>query len=371
MNPQQQFCPNEACCARGKVGAGNIGVHSWKERRYICHRCKKTFSETKGTALYGIKKEHDLFVVVITLLAHGCPTRAIMAAFGLARDTVQDWMEKAGLHCQEVHEHFMEETELDLGQVQADEIKVKVQGGWVWLAQAIMVSTRLWLGGAVSPKRNKQLIRNLAGQVKRWALCRPILIAVDGFSAYVKVFRQTFRTPLKDRPGPGRPRLWEWEEVNIVQVVKQRQQKTLTITRRIAQGCADQIDRLVQASQGQAGSYNTSYIERLNGTFRQRLACLARRSRAQARAPQTVEWGMYLVGCVYNFCTYQHSLRLPLWITERRIHWVKRTPAVAAGLTDHCWSVAELLSFKVPPPPFMPPKRRGRPPKITGLEAIS
>ena len=135
-------------------------------------------------------------------------------------------------------------------------------------------------------------------------------MAVAGFSAYVKAFRQAFRTPIKDRPGPGRPRLWEWEEVNSVQVVKQRQGKALSITRRIAQGCADQIDRLVQTSQNIVGTYNTSYIERLNGTFRQRLAFLARRSRAQARAPQTVEGGMYLLGCVYNFCTYQHSLRL-------------------------------------------------------------
>lgn len=74
---------------------------------------------------------------------------------------------------------------------------------------------------------------------------------------------------------------------------------------------------------------------------------------------------MYLVGCVYNFCTWHESLRLPLYIGRRgRRHWVKRTPAMSAHLTDHCWTVRELLLFKVPTV-YQPPKRRGRPPTIT------
>ncbi len=96
MNPQEQFCPNEACCARGQVGAGNIGVHSEVERRYICHRCDQTFAETKGTAMYGIKKSHEMFIVVISLLVHGCPVQAIVAAFGLDGRTVRAWWDKSG-----------------------------------------------------------------------------------------------------------------------------------------------------------------------------------------------------------------------------------------------------------------------------------
>ena len=49
---------------------------------------------------------------------------------------------------------------------------------------------------------------------------------------------------------------------------------------------------------------------------------------------------------------------------ERR--WIKRTPAQAAGLTDHRWSLYELLVFAVPP---TPPKRRGRRPRPTSQEA--
>jgi IS1 family transposase len=343
------------------VGQGNIGVHSQKEGRYICHTCGKTFSHTKGTALYGIKKSRELFVLVVTLLVFGCPVQAIVAAFKLDERTVRSWWEKSGQHCKGVHEHTIGESQLDLGQVQADEIKVKTQKGWIWIAMAEMVSTRLWLGGAVSPKRDKRLISTLLAQVRAWALCRPLLIAVDGLSSYVDVARKAFRTPL--RAGQqGRPRLVEWENVAIVQVVKRRQQRTLSIRRRMVQGSEVMIATLIEKTQG-GGVINTAYIERLNATFRQRLACLARRSRALARMPQTLENGMFLLGCVYNFCSFHQSLRLPLYIGERRRRWVHRTPALAAGLTDHQWTTEELLCFTVPPPPYIEPKKRGRPRK--------
>jgi len=71
---------------------------------------------------------------------------------------------------------------------------------------------------------------------------------------------------------------------------------------------------------------------------------------------------MYLIGCVYNFCADHKSLRLPGVIGGRR-KWLPRTPAMAAGITDHRWSVKELLSYQVPLPPWTIPSQRGRPSK--------
>ena len=48
MGPITTFCPNRNCPARGQTGRGNIGIHSQKEQRFICHECHKTFSATKG-----------------------------------------------------------------------------------------------------------------------------------------------------------------------------------------------------------------------------------------------------------------------------------------------------------------------------------
>ncbi len=128
MDQQSQFCQNPACSARGKVRKGNIVIHSRKEKGYRCKECGKTFSETKGTFFYRLQTSAELFTIVITLIAYGCPVQAIVAAFGLAEETVRSWLQKAGKHCQKVHEHTVCQGKVDLGQVQADEIKVKIFG---------------------------------------------------------------------------------------------------------------------------------------------------------------------------------------------------------------------------------------------------
>jgi hypothetical protein len=105
---------------------------------------------------------------------------------------------------------------------------------------------------------------------------------------------------------------------------------------------------------------NTAYIERLNGTFRSRLAALGRRTRRSARRVGTVVHGMYLVGTIYNFCTTHASLTTD---DGRR-----QTPAMATGITDHVWTVGELLHYRVPPPRWERPRRRGR--RSKALQAL-
>lgn len=126
------------------------------------------------------------------------------------------------------------------------------------------------------------------------------------------------------------------------------------VERRIVVGTAAQVEKLRRRSQGD-GVINTAYIERLNATFRERLAPLTRRSRALARCTTTLHSGMYLLGAVYNFCTYHMSLS-----RTGAGAYIPRTPAMAAAITDHRWSVQELLSLHIPPPRWTPPKRRGR-----------
>lgn len=364
MKPQTVFCPNIACHARGQQGKGNIGVHSRDEQRYICHECDQTFSATKGTIFYRLRTDATTVMLVIALLAYGCPVKAIVYAFGFDERTVKDWWRRAGVHCQGVHEHVIGQSQLDLGQVQADELKVKMQGHSVWVALAMMVSTRLWLGGAISSRRDRVLIGQLAAKVRQVALCRPLLLAVDGLPSYVSAFQNAFRSAQPRCGRIGRPKLVAWPDIVIVQVVKRRTTQRLDILRRIVQGSEALVQHLLHQSQG-GGVINTAFIERLNATFRQRLVWLTRRTRCLAQQTDTLTAGMYVVGCFYNFCDFHKSLRVRLWITERRYRWVQRTPAIAAGLTDHRWTPEELLWFRVPPPRWTPPKRRGRRSKET------
>src|SRR5207247_7753407 len=100
------------------------------------------------------------------------------------------WVARAGDQGQAVQEHRVEQPR-DLGQVQADEIRVKKQGGIVWMALAMMVKTRLWLGGEVSEQRDMTLIRRLIERVKRCAARRPLLVCTDGLVSYIRAIRET------------------------------------------------------------------------------------------------------------------------------------------------------------------------------------
>lgn len=350
MDPTTVFCPNLACPARGQTGQGNIGIHSRKDQRFICQQCRRTFTVTKGTVFYRLRTSAEIVVIVVTLLAHGCPLQAIVAAFGFDERTVAAWLARAGQQGQAIQEHLVEQPRA-LGQVQADEIRVKKQGGIVWMALAMMVSTRLWLAGEVSPHRDMPLIRRLIERVRRGAAHRPLLFCTDGLSTYIRAIRKTFRDPVHTGV-LGRPRLRPWRNLCIAQVVKRYAQRCVVeVERRIIAGTPARVETLRRRSQGD-GVINTAYIERLNATFRERLATLTRRGRALARRIPTLQHGMYLIGTIYNFCTPHASLAHAGGAT---------TPAMAAGITDHCWTVRELLSFHVPPPHWTPPKRRGRP----------
>jgi len=284
------------------------------------------------------------------LLAHGCPLKAIVAAFGFDERTIAAWWARSGRQGQAVHEYLVEQPR-DLGQVQADELRVKKQGGIVWIALAMMVKTRLWLGGEVSEQRDMPLIRRLIERVRHCAAHRPLLVCTDGLVSYIRAIRETFRDSVPTGQG-GRPRLRPWRHVLIAQVVKRYERRRMVATeRRIVDGTPARVETLRRRSQGD-GVINTADIERLNATFRERLASLTRRGRALARRTLTLQHGMYLIGTVSNFCTPHASLPPTSGGT---------TPAMAAGITDHCWTVQELLSFHVPPPRWTPPKQRGRP----------
>jgi len=365
MNPQQVFCPNPDCSSRGIVGANNIGIKSQKQRRYLCKTCKKSFAETKGTPLFDLKRPHTLFVLVVTLLAYGCPPQAIVAALGLDERTVSDWQKKAGGHCEQVHQVLVEQPR-DLVQVQADEIRVKFAKKLVvWMAMAIQVPTRLWLGGVLSVRRDQSLIDRLAQKVKACALPRPLLLATDGLASYVSAWKKVFRTPMRTGKR-GRPLLLAWPGVVIGQVIKRhRARRLVEVEARLVAGTSEQREALSLPEQ----KLHSSYIERINATFRARLHGLVRRGRAIYRQEASLQSGMYLVGTFYNFCTFHDSLRQESPVGRRK--WAERTPAMAAGITDHRWCPAELLTCKIAPPPWVPPKRRGRKPKQAEERAMA
>jgi hypothetical protein len=237
---------------------------------------------------------------------------------------------------------------------------VKLQGAVTWAAMAIEVRTRLWLGGVLSPQRDVNLLIRLMHGVRQCALMRPLLICADGLRSYKRAVQRVFREKVP-RQGLGRPRWRAWDRLCLVQIVKYNpRQPACGMVCRLVQGAGHQVCELLRQTQGE-GVANTAYIERLNATFRARLCGLVRRGRALLRQQETLQHGMYLIGTVYNFCAEHQSLRVTNPTAGPK--WLARTPAMAAGLTDHCWSVPELLNHHVPPARWTPPKTRGRPSK--------
>src|SRR6266699_3410294 len=177
--------------------------HAWQEGRSgkailssiaenvlgIAVRCAARHLAQAGTLFAGLRTPTELIVIVVTLLAYGCPIQAIVHAYGLDERSVASCRDRAGKHCQQVHQAIVHQGQLDLVHVQADEIRVKGCKMIAWMALAMMVPTRLWLGGVVSLTRDRSLADRLLAQVR--ACCQPLralLVCTDGWNAYVRRF---------------------------------------------------------------------------------------------------------------------------------------------------------------------------------------
>jgi len=104
--------------------------------------------------LEGLRKPRELIFLVVGLLSYGCPVQAIVQVFGLDERTVAAWRDRAGQQCQRVQQAVVQQGQLSLTHVQADEIRVKGKKGIFWMGLAMEVSSRLWLAGVVQTSRD-------------------------------------------------------------------------------------------------------------------------------------------------------------------------------------------------------------------------
>ncbi len=131
----------------------------------------------RGPSFTAAATDPAVLITVLTLLVHGCPPQAIVAAFGVDERTVATWQAAAGTHGRRVQDHLVEAGRVELGHVQADELRGKLVGGVVWLATALAVPSRLWRGGAISVRRDEALLRAVCGRVRAAAAGRRVLIS--------------------------------------------------------------------------------------------------------------------------------------------------------------------------------------------------
>jgi transposase-like protein len=94
---------------------GNVRLHSRQDQRLLCTACHKTFAATQGTAFSRLRTAAETVSLIVTVLAHGCPLQAMVAAWGFDERTVAAWWRRAGRQGQAVQEHLVEQPR-DLGQ---------------------------------------------------------------------------------------------------------------------------------------------------------------------------------------------------------------------------------------------------------------
>ncbi len=194
-------------------------------------------------------------------------------------------------------------------------------------------------------------MRRLSARVRCGAAPRPLLVGTDGLVSSLRAMRETCRDPAPTGQG-ARPRRRPWRHGLIAQGVKRSERRrAVETTPRLVDGTPARVETLRQRAQGD-GVIKTADSARLTATCRERLASLTHRGRTLARRTLTLQHGLYLSATVYPFCT--PPARLPHASGGT-------TPAMAAGITDQCWTVQALRSFPVPPPRWTPPKHRGRP----------
>jgi len=221
------------------------------------------------------------------------------------------------------------------------------------------------VGRGVSRTRDTALADRMMTQVRACSqtVCA-LLVCTDGWAAYPKSICRAFREKLKTTAGRGRCCLRVWSELCIATVIKRAEKKRIVeVTRKMTRGTAEQADRLLNESGG-GSTLNTAFIERLNGTMRERLATLSRKCRHAARRVEALETGMYLIGCTYNFCFAHHELS--------KLHHMGYacTPAMAAGVTDHLWTIQEVLTYKIALVPWVETKHSRRSRKKAEAEAM-
>lgn len=357
MDPATPCGPTLACPARGHTGQGTLGLHSGQGKRCICRACRKPCTTTQGTALSRLRTSSEPVTRVVPLRAQGGPLQALVVAGGVEERTVAEWWQRAGLQGQAGPEHRGEHPRA-FGQGQADASRVTTQGGLVWLAWAMLVRPRVWLAGAVSAQRDRRRRRCLRARVHAWALPGPLVCGTAGVCSSLRALRATLREPV--RPGaPGRPRVRPWRHRCRAPVVKRSApRRVVEVERRLVDGPPARVATRRRRSQGH-GVLTTAASERRTAPGRARLASRTRRGRALARRPLSVPHGMSLLGTVAQCCPPPRRLGLPG--LPAGASGLTRTPALAAGITEHCWTVQELRSSPVPPPRWMPPTHRGRP----------
>lgn len=376
MDWEPLYCPNSSCQHYGKpfkIGRLVRNGRSRGEPQARCQACGGSVTLSYGTAYYGLGTAPVTFETALRALAEGKSLRATARIVEVDSDLVSGWLDRAARQCRAVLLYLW--RNLLVTECQLDErwsfVHTKQENlpaaqhyldsygdTWVWLAFAPV--WRLVLG-LVAGKRDQASATRLLGQVAHVTDAHVLpLFTSDQWPVYPRALLTTYGEwycpPRRGTRGPHpKPRLRPRPALLSAQVVKHRRRGRIIAVRTcVVFGDPKVVTaRLAQSPVSQ--TIHTSFVERDNLTPRQQNRRLTRRTNGFSKDLTWLEKQLWLSLAYYHLILPHASLRTRLPVPEptrgtgspRR--WRPMTPAMAAGITDHLWTIRELLSYRVSP----------------------
>jgi hypothetical protein len=377
IDTAMHFCPHVGCAYRGWRGLGNLRANGHPSggpwRQFHCTSCKGYFLETHGTLFHGKQAAVDLIVRVVACLAEGLGIRATARVFEVDANTVLHWLAEAAEQLRAFSAYFL--CKLHLEQLQLDEVyavlrdlkagdlsedeairRLERASSWVWTAMD--PRSKLLVVGDVGC-RTLAMAQRVVHQVTQVLApgCVPLFLT-DGLKDYGTALLTHFghwRQPERrqDKGPRPKPRWMPLPELLYAQVVKSyRRRRLVRVSHRVVFGTVEAVQQVL----AQCGwTINTAFVERLNLDIRQCVSAVGRRVNTLCQGETGLRDQLALFQVYHNFVLPHASLRqaltepIPTNGTGAAKVWRPCTPAMAAGLTDHVWSLKEVLFYRVPP----------------------
>src|SRR5262247_3278023 len=379
VDTSRHFCPHNGCDYRGWLGRGNLRANGHPSggpwRQFHCTACKGYFLETHGTIFHGKQAAGELIVHVLACLAEGLGIRATARVFEVAPNTVLQWLVEAAEHLRAFSAYFL--CDLHLEQLQLDELyavlralkageisedaaikRLERSPSWVWTA---MDPTSKLLVVVDVGSRTLAMAQRVVHQVTGMLApgCVPLFLT-DGFNEYKTAILAHFGSWMhparrQDKGPRPKPRWMPVPALLYAQIVKSyRRRRIVGVQHRVVFGTRLAIEEVLATC---GWTINTAFVERLNLDLRQCVVAIGRRVNTLCRGEEGLRDRLVLFQTYHNFVLPHASLRQPLAHPiptngdgSTKL-WQPCTPAMAAGLSDHVWSLKEVLLYRVPPWP--------------------
>jgi hypothetical protein len=379
VDTSRPFCPHSGCADRGWLGLNNLRANGHPSggpwRQVQCLGCHGYFLETHGTLFHGKQAAGELIGRVLACLAEGLGIRATARVFEVDPNPVLHGLGEAAEQRHAFSAYFL--CDVHVRQLQLDELYARlreVKSGEISEAEALKRLERspYWVWTAMDPEsklllvidggmRTLEMAQRVVHQVgQRLApggvpLCLPDGLKDYG-TAFLTHFGQWMQPARRRDKGPlPQPRWMPLPEVRYAQVVKAyRRRCVVGVKYRVVLGTMERVHQVLSVC---GWKINTAFVERLNLSIRQHVAAVGRRVSTLCKGEDGLRQQLALYHVYDNFCLPHASLRqlVPQPVhtkgTGSATQWRPCTLAMAAGLTDHVWTLREVLLFRVPPWP--------------------